>query len=385
MRKTNTTKIIHGFRFLVILLTICDSVFSQQSNHHRRPFFDEGQLLIQGHTNDGFIDTLVTREIVKCLDAIRAEYPEVSEIKARHRYDLRTLMMELNDEANLILAKKIKPDTSAKLKNIPKRPYSRILGKTIEMPLGIEEIDELNEKYGASYCRSSIGIIESGGILRIIFEQPMDLKVLETIYTALPSVNHTFIGGSAGDGDDIFFIPNGDSLHFVFKHGWGDCPSGCIYNHFYYFTCIKGSNVIIKEGELPADKSRSGGIYRWGIPGRRAVKPFNSYKDIADKTDDPVWWISLHAVDVLGYLLSNPEIPRFGEDFPRKSQTGHFHKVRDDVLLNKKEAVCLLLRNIKHPHRQVSQMASLRLKELAKKEFGDDSEYIKKWENWKND
>ena len=123
---TNTTKIIHGFRFLVILLTICDSVFSQQSNHHRRPFFDEGQLLIQGHTNDGFIDTLVTREIVKCLDAIRAEYPEVSEIKARHRYDLRTLMMELNDEANLILAKKIKPDTSAKLKNIPTRPYTEV-------------------------------------------------------------------------------------------------------------------------------------------------------------------------------------------------------------------------------------------------------------------
>jgi len=32
----------------------------------------------------------------------------------------------------------------------------------------------------------------------------------------------------------------GDGIAFLFRYGWGDCPSGCLYNRFWFFKWVAG-------------------------------------------------------------------------------------------------------------------------------------------------
>lgn len=342
---------------------------------------EEALILIQGHTEDGFIDEELKEKIIEALRAIRSEYPDMEKIQARPMFGMSSLDLELIEEAGKIIEKKVKIKAK-QASNDRQQRHWRIFGISFEDETGIGEIDKLNKKYGVKSWSSNIGLRESGGHLSLNFSVPMDIATLKDIYESSPEVENAFLSGGCLDGDEIFFLPKGDSWHFVFKHGWGDCPSGCINNHYYYFTFNKQKGTVTKEGELPADKSRSGGIYLWGIPDRRAVRPFASYDDIKNKAKDSTWWISLHAIDVLGYLLTNPEWPRFGEDCSDSNASRHFENVRDDVLAHKQEAIFLLIQNLNHTDEQVSALAYKYLKEVTKEDFGNSKKAAIKWKKW---
>ncbi|PCH67183.1 MAG: hypothetical protein COC06_11625 [Bacteroidales bacterium] len=47
-----------------------------------------------------------------------------------------------------------------------------------------------------------------------------------------------------GDGSQIEIIDyTSDYIHLIYSYGWGDCPSGCIYRH-YWELGIYGSGII---------------------------------------------------------------------------------------------------------------------------------------------
>lgn len=47
-----------------------------------------------------------------------------------------------------------------------------------------------------------------------------------------------------GDGSQIEIMSfNSDYIHLIYSYGWGDCPSGCIYRH-YWEIGIQGSGII---------------------------------------------------------------------------------------------------------------------------------------------
>ena len=94
-------------------------------------------------------------------------------------------------------------------------------------------------------------------------------------------------------------------------------------------------------------------------------------------------------MNVLGYLITNPDYPRFGEDYGSHrmiaSMDSHFEKVRDDVLLNKKDAILSLIQYLEYPDEQVSKTAYDHLKNLSGEDFGKDPGASLKWKNWLND
>lgn len=76
-------------------------------------------------------------------------------------------------------------------------------------------------------------------------------------YTRLEGVRYAEPNGPGGDGDDISSTQVG---YYTFKHGFGDCPAGCIYEHFWDFYVSGGSVTLVDEygytasgvGEIPS-------------------------------------------------------------------------------------------------------------------------------------
>jgi hypothetical protein len=57
----------------------------------------------------------------------------------------------------------------------------------------------------------------------------------------IPGVYYVLAGGYIGEYDDMSDSIYNDHIQFTYKHGWGDCPAGCIYHRYWkfnvYFNC----------------------------------------------------------------------------------------------------------------------------------------------------
>lgn len=53
----------------------------------------------------------------------------------------------------------------------------------------------------------------------------------------------------SGGGDSISY--NITTGVYTFSKGWGDCPSGCIYNHYWQFVVYRSFTILIKEDGDP--------------------------------------------------------------------------------------------------------------------------------------
>lgn len=78
---------------------------------------------------------------------------------------------------------------------------------------------------------------------RLFFEGRLHPHRLVEFYEALPSVEYASPGYVCFDGSAYYvrFIDGG--VAYLFRHGWGDCPSGCIYSEFWYFRVRGGVDV----------------------------------------------------------------------------------------------------------------------------------------------
>jgi hypothetical protein len=77
--------------------------------------------------------------------------------------------------------------------------------------------------------------------------------------------------GSIGGTTDITVIDRADGWDLVFWIGSGDCPAGCIDNHYYYFS-VKKDGRVMQAGDYSrifnADKNSFDltGAPMWGVP-----------------------------------------------------------------------------------------------------------------------
>lgn len=63
-------------------------------------------------------------------------------------------------------------------------------------------------------------------------------EILDDIYTSYPDMSQitTIYEEQPFDGSFIYpYLLEGGGFAIAFKRGYGDCPSGCIYNDYYYF------------------------------------------------------------------------------------------------------------------------------------------------------
>lgn len=90
--------------------------------------------------------------------------------------------------------------------------------------------DSLNDLYNLDTFSISYGYVS------MQFEGVQNPVALFDIYKYLPGLWHISTGGRVGDAPVLLMSKEGESIKYFFREAWGDCPAGCIYSRFSYFT-----------------------------------------------------------------------------------------------------------------------------------------------------
>jgi hypothetical protein len=324
----------------------CKSVTSDQGSSGKPmiPLEEKDALyLVQGHSKNGHVDHKLKRQVLQALKTIRANYPELSQIHVFERHTLDNMIVYLDKNREATVVRYMKRDD----KNLP----------YLVRHSGLASLDRLVRRYRGRYCKTGL---EDTSILSVLFPRPMDMRSLQREFDALPGIASS-PNMSLGGGDDIIFKPRGDKWHFIFKRGWEHSLGYPLKQHYHYYTYEPDSGRVVKKAQLPPEMRFSGIIHLWGVPGRRSVRPFVSLQDLRAKAAHKNWWVRLHAVDVLGFLLTNPAHSRLGEDDQPK---GHFKKLRDEVRSNHQRALGSLRKASFDTDREVRQTASRAFKKI---------------------
>jgi uncharacterized repeat protein (TIGR01451 family) len=99
--------------------------------------------------------------------------------------------------------------------------------------------DDLNDQYGP------VDIIPFTWMpaVRLQFAERYNPEYLAPLYGAIDGVRYAEPVFFIGDGPDILVsLPV-----YTFKMGWGDCPAGCIYNHYWDFIVVEGLVTLVRE------------------------------------------------------------------------------------------------------------------------------------------
>ena len=76
-------------------------------------------------------------------------------------------------------------------------------------------------------------------------------------YTGLPGVESAFSSTHAGDWPNVYGFTHESGPVYLFRDAWGDCLSGCIWSHFWYFRSTNeglsyvGGWLPTEEGQTP--------------------------------------------------------------------------------------------------------------------------------------
>ena len=78
----------------------------------------------------------------------------------------------------------------------------------------------------------------------ITFVEPLHSPNLMPLFLVVDGVTSAETNDVGGDGDDITLHEPG---WYTFKHGWGDCPAGCLHNHYWEILIEGGTATVVQE------------------------------------------------------------------------------------------------------------------------------------------
>lgn len=102
--------------------------------------------------------------------------------------------------------------------------------------------------------------------------RPNVSKLIE-LYSGLPETKYVEGNMFCCDWPILLMWRQDDIVHYFFRNAWGDCPSGCIYEDYYYFTVVDGEATYIGYYE-----------HDWDRP-----MPRPDWMAIADLASDKYW------------------------------------------------------------------------------------------------
>ena len=94
--------------------------------------------------------------------------------------------------------------------------------------------DALNLKYQISEIKTTSFDTPNPWVV-LSFDGILHPRHLATLYADLSGVKYAEPDGYAGDSPNIYPRSTPSGLTYLFRDAWGDCPSGCIYNKYWYF------------------------------------------------------------------------------------------------------------------------------------------------------
>jgi hypothetical protein len=107
-------------------------------------------------------------------------------------------------------------------------------------------LDSLNAGYhAAGMSPFSFRQSQYGWSTTVFFAGRQHPVRLSQVYDAAPGVNLAFAQHWRGDASNVYpwHIPGG--MSYLFHNAFGDCPAGCIENHFYYFRRVGDTTEFV--------------------------------------------------------------------------------------------------------------------------------------------
>lgn len=84
--------------------------------------------------------------------------------------------------------------------------------------------------------------------VRLAFEPILAFELVEQELATLPGVTEVYAKGQFATSTAGFcYVPDGDRWHYLFNRAHGDCPSGCLYDDYYYFV-TDGDGAVERRG-----------------------------------------------------------------------------------------------------------------------------------------
>lgn len=212
--------------------------------------------------------TWMINQIAMDLMTIRLLYPEVAEITARPDWIPGGVLVRLSGDA---------------WEDYQAGEYTAL--------------DSMNTLLGAS-------IISEYPMISLLYlrtEECYHPDFLVAEYGQIEGIIYAEPNGVGGDGDDIFSTEVG---YYTFKHGYGDCPAGCIYEDYWVFQVDGGTVTLLDQytidstltsvqDDLPADPIQ--GFEVWPNP----LNPFTSMRFSLGESGP----VSVRVYDVSGRLV----------------------------------------------------------------------------------
>jgi hypothetical protein len=100
--------------------------------------------------------------------------------------------------------------------------------------------DSLNRKYDLDSIDVPEHYSDELKMVSLIFRGLPNCNLLVDQYAGLAGLRSVGVAAWCCDWPLLLVCLDHDTLHYFFRNAWGDCPSGCIEQEFFYFT-VEGS------------------------------------------------------------------------------------------------------------------------------------------------
>ncbi len=187
-----------GSLFSTILLVLL--VVNSYSYENNASINEEAAILALEYSDDLIASETLCNKIENDLANIRRKYPQVRSVGHLPRWRPGQIIVSLGPEK-----------------------WEAFKNNTFQ------ELDDLNQQYDFKEVKI---LSESTHIIILTFSPNYHPERLAEIYEQLDGIRYAEPNGIIGDGNKIYLQGNG-TYNYIFRAGWGDCPSGCIYEHLW--------------------------------------------------------------------------------------------------------------------------------------------------------
>jgi hypothetical protein len=104
-----------------------------------------------------------------------------------------------------------------------------------------QEWTELNDRY----LPYDVKTVDKLRKVYLYFDGLLDYRALAARYAGLPHVASAECIGRVGDSANIYPRRTDTGIDYLFRDAWGDCPTECSNNDFYYFVCENDDAVYV--------------------------------------------------------------------------------------------------------------------------------------------
>ncbi len=290
----------------------------------------DAQILAARMSETPWIDSITTAEIESALSLARSVHPELAAIHCHPDFVLTQLIVE---------------------------PTQQVAQRWAEGSLLVG--DKFLDSLAVLYHLTSVS---NGGYNFFVlnFQHSLNIPKLAQVFAQSSNIIYAEPNGFVGDGDRISALKKSGTWDFVFSHGEGDCPAGCIWRNFFYVTVSPSSiPTYIQERETPLPPE----IYLWNIPPIFIATVYSSAQDLLDNYQNNKWWVRQHAVEVTWrfFVYTAPWSP--ADDNLKRSQ---WNIMQTQLQGRKAEVIIVITQRLQDADPDVRASAQLALSKISR-------------------